>query len=197
MKETLEQWVAALAALGGSGVLLLGFLDSSFLILPFGIEIYIAGLSADSGAKAFYFAAMGTAGSVGGSALIYFLSRKGGEEGLDRFGQRRQIDSVKARIEKKAVWAVVVAAMMPPPFPYRVFVAVAGALQYPWKKLAWIITLARFGRFTLVAFLGVYFGGAVRALLASPEFFYTMLVVTAASLVVTGISIAALWKRQP
>src|SRR5689334_23642439 len=121
--------------LGGFGLLALGILDSSFLVMPLGNDLLIIALSARNHALMPYYAAMATAGSVLGCLLMDVVSRKGGEAGLEKRLPRKRLEYVKAKVEKKAGWALATAALLPPPFPFTPFVIAAAALKYPRKKL--------------------------------------------------------------
>src|SRR2546426_3353941 len=70
--------------LGGFGLLLLGTLDSSFLIMPFGNDLLVMALTTRRHIMWPYYAAMATAGSIAGCLLMDLISRRGGEEGLEK-----------------------------------------------------------------------------------------------------------------
>ena len=73
-------WVkATLPALGGVGVFLAAFLDSSFLPLPLVTDVIVMDLSSRSPLRMPYYAAMAAIGSVTGCIWIYSLARKGGQ----------------------------------------------------------------------------------------------------------------------
>jgi|SRR5579883_3189339 len=146
--------------LGGPGLVVLGVLDSSFLFAPLGNDLLVVAMSAryHSVARALYYAAMSTIGSVLGCLLVDIIFRKAGESGLTRHLPKRRIDYVKKRIEGNAVWALVLASIAPPPFPFTPFVMAAAALQYPRKKLLIITGIARMVRFTALGVLALVFG---------------------------------------
>src|SRR5712691_865650 len=111
--------------LGGFGLLILGVLDSSFLFMPLGNDLLIVALTARQHKMLPIFTAMATTGSVLGCWLVDGIARKGGEEGLEKMVSRRQLEFVKRRVRKSAGWAIAVASLMPPPFPFTPFVAAA------------------------------------------------------------------------
>src|SRR5579862_1461657 len=66
--------------LGAFGLLALGILDSSFLVMPLGNDLLIIALSARNHSLWFFYAVVATAGSLLGCLLMDVISRKGGEE---------------------------------------------------------------------------------------------------------------------
>src|SRR5947207_3972399 len=114
--------------LGGFGLLILGVLDSSFLFSPFGNDLLMIALTARRHGRILFYAAMATAGSVLGCFITDAISRKGGEAGLEKRVPKRRLNYIKKKVKKSAGWALVLAALMPPPFPFTLFVAASAAL---------------------------------------------------------------------
>src|SRR5437660_149946 len=127
MDAIIHHLFAIFIKLGGFGLLILGVLDSSFLVMPFGNDLLIVALTAREHKMLPLFAAMATAGSVLGCLLIDWVSRKGGEEGLKKIISRKQFNYITTQVRKGAGWALAFAALMPPPFPFTPFVAAAAA----------------------------------------------------------------------
>lgn len=168
MKEIAVSIYALLRSLGGFGLLTFAALDSSILFLPMGQDLLLIAMAAPRRHLAFYYAAMATAGSVIGTLVTDTLSRKGGEAGLERRLPPRRFAYVKRKIEEKGSWALAMAALMPPPFPFTLTVAAAAALQFPRRKLLGIVAGMRMVRFSLIALLTVIFGRQLVALGQSP-----------------------------
>lgn len=146
--------------LGGPGLLLLGILDSSFLFAPLGNDLLVVAMTAHyhSVARMFYYASMSTMGSVLGCLLVDVTLRGAGEKGLEHYLPRKRIDYVKGKVEKNAVWALVVASIAPPPFPFPPFIMAAAALQYPRTRMLTVTAAARMVRFTALGALALLFG---------------------------------------
>ena len=190
MRDALAHIVSYIVQLGGVGVLLVSLLDSSILFLPLSIDLLVIAVSANRGIHALYYAAMAAAGSVAGTAVIYFFAAKGGEDGLRRFSHQKQIEQVKRKLHQNARWALALAAILPPPFPYRVFVAVAAVGSYPMRKALLAIGGSRLARFSLEAILsGLYGQNVVRFMSTSDKFYFTLLGLGLLSLAGTGVSI--------
>jgi membrane protein YqaA with SNARE-associated domain len=145
---------------GGLGLLVLGILDSSFLFAPLGNDLLVVAMSArkHSVPLMLYYAAMSTVGSVLGCLLVDVILRRAGEKGLEKHLPARRIEYVKRKVTDNAAWALIVAAIAPPPFPFTPFVMAAAALQYPRKKMMALIGAARMVRFTTLGVLALFFG---------------------------------------
>ena len=196
MRTVLTSLYQFLARLNGFGLFFLGILDSSFLFLPFGNDLLLVTMTAREQARLPYFAGMATAGSLVGCLVTDVISRKGGEAGLERKFSQRRLEYVRKKITKNAGWALGVAALMPPPFPFTPFVAAAAVLQYPRKKLLVIVALGRFGRFLAEGLLAILLGKKILRWAQSPAMYYTVLGILVLSLVGTGFSLYSWFKRS-
>jgi membrane protein DedA with SNARE-associated domain len=180
--------------LGGSGLLIMGVLDSSFLVLPLGNDLLVIALTARHHMRLFYYAAMATAGSVAGCFILDLVSRRGGEKGLERTLGHKRTEYVKKRVKKSAGWALALAALMPPPFPFSPFVAGAAAFQYPRKRLLSVIAASRFVRFSIDGLLGILFGTRILRWTRATEFLYVMVGLIVISVIASAVSIYS-WIR--
>lgn len=160
MKHLARVLFAVFWKLGGPGLLVLGILDSSFLFAPLGNDLLVVAMSAHYHRVllALYYAAMSTVGSVLGCLLVDVVFRKAGEKGLERHLRRDRIDYLKKKIEKNAAWALIIACIAPPPFPFTPFIMAASALQYSRRRMLAIVGAARMARFTALAILALVFG---------------------------------------
>jgi len=145
---------------GGPGLLVLGILDSSFLFAPLGNDLLVVAATArrHSIGLMLYYAAMSTIGSVLGCLLVDVLLRQAGEHGLEKHLSPRRLQYVRDKVARNAAWALVVASIAPPPFPFTPFVMAAAALQYPRKRMLAVVGAARMFRFTCLGVLALIFG---------------------------------------
>ena len=180
---------AFLTKTGGMGLFLLGIFDSSFLFLPLGNDLLMLGLTAHAPAKLAYFAAMACCGSMVGCFLVDWISRKGGEQGLTRLIPANRIAYVKRRVQTKAGWALALAALLPPPFPFTPFVAAAAALQVSRARIFPILICARFLRFAIIGILALSFGRALIKIAQSPAVQVPVICLVVISLVGSVVSV--------
>jgi membrane protein YqaA with SNARE-associated domain len=160
MKHLTQVLLALFWKFGGLGLLVLGILDSSFLFAPLGNDLLVVALSArkHSIPLTLYYAGMSTIGSVLGCLLVDVVFRKAGEKGLEKHLSKRRLDYVKRKVTNNAAWALVIASVAPPPFPFTPFVMAASALQYPRKRMLAITGAARMFRFTVLGVLAFFYG---------------------------------------
>ena len=196
MKAILYQVAGVLFQMGGLGLLAMGVLDSSFLFMPLGNDLLVVALSAAHPWRVAYYALMATAGSLAGCLIIDLVSRKGGEKGLDSRLPRRRLEYVKRRVRKRAGWALALAAVMPPPFPFTPFVAAAAALDYPRKRLLGVIGIARLVRFLTAGLLAIAFGRRILRLAESPAVQYVIVALVVISIAGSVYSIYGWIKRS-
>jgi membrane protein YqaA with SNARE-associated domain len=154
-------WAQAFAlSIGGLGLFFVAFIDASVLSLPEVNDILIVYMVTKSPSFLPYYAAMATAGSIGGSLVVYYLGRKGGEALLRRQFSREQIDRMQGRFKRYGMAAVVVPAMLPPPVPLKLFVLGAGVVGMPMGTFAWGIGIGRGLRYLAEGILAYYYGAA-------------------------------------
>lgn len=169
--------------LGGPGLLILGILDSSFLVAPLGNDLLVVAMTSYNRdwAHVLYYSFMSSAGSVLGVMLIDLAVRRLGEAGIERHLPRKRLAYVKSKVQKNAAWALIVAAIAPPPFPFTPFIVAASALQYPRGKLLTVVGLARMVRFGGLGVLALLFGHSILQWFARPyvQWFCVGLVVVA------------------
>jgi membrane protein YqaA with SNARE-associated domain len=165
VKQLTQAVFAFILKFGGLGLLALGILDSSFLFAPWGNDLLLIVLvSREQRPLAMlYYAVMSTIGSVIGCLILDLIFRKAGEQGLNKHLPRKRLDYVKKKVNQNAGWALAVASLAPPPFPFTPFVMVASALEYPRRKLLTLIGVTRMVRFTIDGVLALMFGHRILA----------------------------------
>lgn len=182
--------------LGGFGLLSVGFLDSSFLFFPLGNDLLIVGMTSRRPALIAYYVLMATFGSVLGCWTVDSLSRGQGEKVLERALPITGLHYVTARVRKNAPWALAIASLMPPPFPFTAFVAASAALQYPRRRLLLVIAVSRFVRFSIEGTLAVVFGRRILALAGSPVVENGVLAIVIISVIGSALSVRAWINRS-
>lgn len=146
-----------LGTLGAFGVFAVAVLDATFVPMPGGVDAVTLFLSHKTPSHWALYAAAATIGSVVGCVVLYRISRRAGSRALARFSERKQ-RRVKELIERYDVLAVLVASLLPPPFPFKLFVVSAGVFRFPLLRFAAAIFVGRALRFTLEGYLAAYYG---------------------------------------
>lgn len=111
------------------------------------------------------YAFMATSGSALGCLILYLVSRRAGSRALNRFSEAKQ-RRVKTLIERYDMIAVLVATLLPPPFPFKLFVVTAGVFRFSLVRFMLAIIAGRAFRFLLEGYLAVRYGTAAKEILA-------------------------------
>lgn len=192
--KRLIAWVLATAlTLGGPGLFLIAFLDSSFLSLPEVVDILMMGLVTQHKERMLYYAMMPTLGSVMGCFALYMVARKGGEAFLRKRFKERHVDRVMTVFQKYGLLAVALPSIMPPPVPFKAFVIAAGVARVPPLQFLFAVTLGRGVRYFGEALLAVWYGDRAAEFLQDHG--GRILVVVAAAIAVGGGG-WFLWNRR-
>lgn len=157
-------WIQAFAlGIGGPGLFVVAFLDSSFLSLPEINDLLVVMLVIEHNARMPYYALMATLGSVAGCMVLYGLGRRGGESLVRRrFGGPRMTRALELS-NRYGVLAIAVPAILPPPAPFKIFVLLAGVAAVPVWQFAITVALARGFRYLAVGVLSIRYGEAAIA----------------------------------
>ena len=152
-------WVEAFASsLGGPGLFVVAFLDSSFLSLPEINDVLVVLLVTRNKALMPYYAAMATLGSITGCLVLYVLGRKGGEVILRKRFTGPRLEKALGLFQRFGVLAIVVPALLPPPAPFKVFVLLSGVARVPWLTFSGAVAVGRGVRYFGEGLLAVRYG---------------------------------------
>jgi membrane protein YqaA with SNARE-associated domain len=152
-----QKVVAFAGTLGAPGLFLISFLDSSVLTFPVINDLLLIELSIENPSRMPIYALMAGTGSVLGCVLLYFLARKGGEAFFHRKAGERGA-AVRHWVEKNGFMGMLVAALLPPPTPFKIFVFAAGVFEVPLWSFTTAIALARGIRYFGIGYLAIRYG---------------------------------------
>ena len=142
-------------------MIIIGALDSSLLSLPEINDYLVVGRCYKYPSAAFYFPLFAATGSVIGCNLLYTIVRRGGQAVLRKRFKLSAIKRVERAYERFGFLAIGIPAILPPPLPFKIFVATAGALEYPRWKFLLTVMIARSFRYYVEGILAVYYGKRV------------------------------------
>ncbi|MDT7605361.1 MAG: hypothetical protein QOF61_3358 [Acidobacteriota bacterium] len=167
-------------------MILIGALDSSLLSLP-EINDYLVVMRCFKDHKSvFVFPLCAALGSVIGCVLLYEIMRRGGQAVLHRRFRQSHIDRVERAYARFGFLAIAVPALLPPPMPFKVFVATAGALEYPRWRFVLTVMIARSVRYLVEGILAIYYGKYVIEFM---EEFGLAILIGVAGICVVGLTI--------
>jgi membrane protein YqaA with SNARE-associated domain len=150
---------------GAFGLFVVALLDSTFVPLPSSADALMIVLSTAHPSWMLLYAFMATAGSAVGCLILYLVSRRAGARALGRFSERKQ-QRVRYLIERYDMIAVLVATLLPPPFPFKLFVITAGVFRFSLLRFMLAIVGGRAFRFVLEGYLAVRYGAEAKEILA-------------------------------
>ena len=154
-----------LITFGAFGLFTVALLDSAFVPLPSSADALMILLSTAHPRWMVLYAFMATAGSAIGCWILYLVSRRAGARALRKFSEAKQ-KRVKGWIERYDMAAVLVATLLPPPFPFKLFVITAGVFRFSLVRFMIAIVAGRAFRFLLEGDLAVRYGAEAKAILA-------------------------------
>ncbi len=152
-----QKVVAFASGLGAPGLFLISFLDSSVLTFPIINDLLLIGLSIQHPARMPLYAFMAALGSVLGCVLLFFIAEKGGEALFHRHAGDRA-HAIRHWVVQNGFWGMLIAALLPPPTPFKVFVVAAGVFELRLASFTSAITLARLVRYFGIGFLAIRYG---------------------------------------
>ncbi|MBZ5540238.1 MAG: VTT domain-containing protein [Acidobacteriia bacterium] len=188
--------IAAFAGgLGATGLFTISFLDSSVLSFPILNDLLLIDLSIKHPARMPLYALSATVGSVAGCVLLYFLARKGGEALFhQKAGGRAGV--IRHWVEQNGFFGVLIAALLPPPTPFKVFVFAAGVFEVPLLRFILAVLSARLFRYFGIGYLSIRYGADALPYLAHHKLHVTVLVIGLVT-VSYMLSQIVLKKRHP
>jgi len=145
--------------MGPIGLFLTGIVDSSSI--PFPVELLLIPLTLAQPAHLLLYVTLATLGSTIGSAILFGLARRFGGHWVEKKIPPRTFRKIHAAFENYDVMAVAVPAMMPPGFPFKFFVLVAGLFEMSWTNFVLTMFVGRYVRYFLEAWLALRYGGEV------------------------------------
>ena len=182
-----------LIAFGALGLFAVAVLDSSFVPLPSSADALMLLLTAAHPKWMIFYALVATAGSALGCLVLYYVSRRAGNRALKKFSQSKQ-KRVKELIDRYDVLSVLVASLLPPPFPFKLFVVTAGVFHFSLTRFMIAIIVGRGFRFLLEGYLAIRYGAQAKGILA---LYYPWIGLALATLIIVVFLIRGLTKRKP
>lgn len=162
----LERYVISLPIYyAAPAMVVIGALDSSLLSLPEINDYLVVGRCFKHPSAAFYFPLFAAVGSVIGCLILYTIMRRGGQALLRRRFKRENIERVERAYARYGFLAIAIPALLPPPMPFKIFVATAGTLEYPRWKFLVTVMIARSFRYYVEGILAVFYGRRVLSFL--------------------------------
>ena len=196
MASGLSSWkqkvVAFAGTLGAPGLFLISFLDSSVLTFPVINDLLLIELAVQHPARMPLYAFMAMLGSVLGCVLLFYLAEKGGEALFHKHAGERA-HAIHNWVVNNGFGGILIAALLPPPTPFKVFVVAAGVFEVPIVSFTSAITIARAIRYFGIGYLAIRYGHEALPFLAQHKLEVTVFVVV---FVLVSYALSRLILRQ-
>jgi membrane protein YqaA with SNARE-associated domain len=195
--EALTSLSQYLVSFGPFGLLAIAFLDSVLIPMPGGVDAVLMLLSASRPSWMPIYVAAATVGSTLGCVGLYRLSQRAGKRALARFSESKQ-KRVKDLIDRYDVMSVLVASLLPPPFPFKLFVVSSGVFRLNLVRFTLAVAGGRLFRYLLEGYLAARYGDQAKDVLA--RYYPTIGIILAALIVIFFVGRALLkqsQKREP
>jgi membrane protein YqaA with SNARE-associated domain len=176
----------------GPAMILIGALDSSLLSLPEINDYLVIARCFTHPRAVVFFPLFASTGSVLGCLLLYTILKRGGVAVLHRKFKLEHVQRVERVYARFGILALALPALLPPPMPFKIFVATAGALQFPRRRFLLTILIARSVRYYTEGILAVYYGERVLRFIRDNG---QMIVTVAGGLCVVALAIYLLSSR--
>ena len=158
MGEIVDKVRAYALALGGPGLFIVAFLDSSFLPLPGITDVLFVVMVVRTPRLMAVYVATTVVGSVAGCLTLYAIGKKGGEPLVTKRFTGPKVKNAIAALQRNGVMAVLVPSLLPPPAPFKIFVLLAGVVGISAVKFATAIAIGRGIRYVVLGVLAVKYG---------------------------------------
>lgn len=179
----------------GPAMVIIGALDSSLLSLPEVNDYLVVGRCYKYPSAVFYFPLFAAVGSVLGCWLLYSIMRRGGQALLRKRFKPENIQRVENAYARFGFLAIAVPAVLPPPLPFKIFIATAGTLGYPRWKFLVTVMIARSFRYYVEGILAVFYGELVLSFLKANGL--TILLVAAGAVIIALVIYVIVKRRKP
>ncbi|MDE3153495.1 MAG: VTT domain-containing protein [Acidobacteriota bacterium] len=155
----------AAASLGGVGLFIVTFLDSSFLSLPEAADLLLIWMVVQHKPRMLYYSSMATLGSIAGCFVLYYVTRKAGDAFVRRRFKAERIERGFQLFQRYGVLVLLIPSLLPPPSPFKIFVLLAGVVAISPVKFVSAIALGRGARYFGEGLLALWYGEQAMAFL--------------------------------
>jgi membrane protein YqaA with SNARE-associated domain len=142
-----------------SGLILgaVAIVDSSFFSLPEGNDILLVAFAYLKPYWTVWFVFISAIGSLIGSLMLFSMGRKGGDLLIRKRFSGAVVEKARGWFEKYDIWAILIPCILPPPMPFKLFVILAGVLNFSYVRFAVAVFLGRIIRYGTWGILTVIF----------------------------------------
>lgn len=131
-------------------------IDAAFVGLP--LDPLVGGYVYRHPTRLWLYVLMASAGSALGSLILYAVGYEMGELVLEKRMGAAKFARMRERFERHEFLALMLPAMMPPPFPFKLFALSAAVFEMHFSHFLIAIFAGRVARFLILSVLVLKFG---------------------------------------
>ena len=154
----LSHLTQVLVAWGPLGILLLSVIDSAGIPVAAVFDALLILIAVQRPAVAWWCAGLAVVGSTTGNIILFYLSRRGGQQFLRKSASEGRAMRFRAWFTRYGLLTVFIPALIPIPMPMKLFVITAGVFATPIAEFIGVVVLARIFRYFGEVWLGVALG---------------------------------------
>jgi membrane protein YqaA with SNARE-associated domain len=179
----------ALKPLGFWGLGGLAFVDTGLFPIPPTMDLVLIGYVTTAHSRLLLYCFVAALGSALGSLIPYYVGRAGGELFLLKRINRERYEKLRDGFEKQEFLAIAIPAMIPPPFPMKVFEFAAGVFEM--KPLLYVASIfcGKFLRFLLFATITIVYGPTILHSFTHELHRHFALILAFAAILVIGLAL--------
>ena len=153
--------MAFLKPFGLWGLGALSFVDAGLFPIPPTMDLVLIGYVLADPSRLILYCFVASVGSALGSLIPYYIGRAGGELFLLKRINRKRYEQLRDRFARQEFFVIAIPAMLPPPFPLKVFEFAAGVFEMKPLVFAAAIFVGKFIRFLIFAIISVVYGPTI------------------------------------
>jgi len=153
-----KAWIFGLLAhlSGWQAMFLIAFIDASFFGIP--IDAAVVYYVSAAPQHLYLYSVMAALGSALGSSVPYLIGYLGGETLVEKKLGRQRFARVHAMSEEYGDLALIIPALLPPGFPFKACVLIAGVTEMSFPHFLLAIFAGRVLRFFILGTLVIVYG---------------------------------------
>lgn len=184
-----RDWLLGFGAFGLFGIALL---DAALIPIPGGPDVVLMTLAHLNHALMPLYVLAAALGSTLGCLVPYWIGRASGEAALRKFSPEKR-ERASRLIRRYDLWSMMVGAILPPPFPFKVFLISAGVFRMSVWRFLIALSLGRIVRFTLEGVAAVRYGNQAVEFFTQPR---PKVVIGVVAMIILIFIISALLRRR-
>ena len=179
-------------ALGGPGLFLVAFLDSTFLPLPGITDLLLIVMVTRHPTTMPWYVVATVTGSLAGCLVMHAIGKKGGEALVRKRFAGERVEHAMASLQRHGMMAVLVPSLLPPPAPFKLFVLLAGVVGISRGRFTAAIIIGRGARYIALGVLAVRYGDTALRYVRENG---AVVSLVAAGVVAAGFAASLLWRK--